>query len=382
MKVLVITSLYPDRAQPTHGIHNARLVRHLAQTHDVRLIIVRTRLLGCSKSEFFPCKEDEELQPAVGQVRYIPKIGSLVNHRLFGHDIGPLLAATLDEFSPDVILAPWLFPDGCGVVRALGSVGVPVVMVAQGTDVHHYLKMRPRRKAILEAVRIAGGTATRSKDIAEHLVAAGAPADRVRAIYNGVDLSQFSMEGCARRDKELLYVGNFYDVKNPLLAIRALAVLQSRVPDSEWTLTMIGDGPLQSTARTLAADFEVAERVVFAGRLGPEAVAAKMRDAEMLLIPSRNEGIPNVLREAFACGTPAVATRVGGIPEILCDARLGELVPTDDAEGMADGIEKVLGRCLDRDWIRAHAQQYSWAETVEAYSSLFEDAIRKTPTVS
>src|SRR5213075_2894096 len=100
-------------------------------------------------------------------------------------------------------------------------------------------------------------------------------------------------------------------------------------------LVMIGDGPLAEKARQLAGRIGTRAQVVFAGRHDPASVARHMQAADVLALPSWNEGVPNVILEAFACGLPVVASRVGGIAEVLDQPALGTLVAAGNCDALA-----------------------------------------------
>lgn len=385
MRILAVSSLLPDAAQPSHGIHNARLIRELASAHDVRLLIARMQRIGQPAPRCWQaCSEDTPFSPVFCPIRYVPKIGSYINHRLFAYDLHRALRGVNRSFQPQIVLAPWLYPDACGVQIAAAPLSLPVIPVAQGTDAHQYLDFATRRRAMLKHLGKSPAIATRSADLRNRLIQAGFEAERVQTIYNGVNLSRFSPGPRALSSStfRLLYVGNFYPIKNPLLPITALESIRQLAPDLDVSLTMIGDGELFEQAKSLIAQADLSNQISLAGRQPPNEVARFMQEADLLLVPSRNEGIPNVLREAFACGTPAVATHVGGIPEVLTENFLGSLVPDNDAQAMAHAILRQHQGGADRARIHMHAQQYSWKQCVDRYTSLFEDALANTAITS
>ncbi|MBI3874858.1 MAG: glycosyltransferase family 4 protein, partial [Verrucomicrobia bacterium] len=110
------------------------------------------------------------------------------------------------------------------------------------------------------------------------------------------------------------------------------------------------------------------------GRKNSSEVARFMRAADVLVVPSENEGVPNVVLEAFACRLRVAATRVGGIPEVLTGDFLGRLVPQDDVSAMASAIAEILTAPLQTEAVDAHAAKFSWDETAKAYLALLERA--------
>jgi teichuronic acid biosynthesis glycosyltransferase TuaC len=369
MKVLFISNLFPDAQEPRRGIHNARLIRRLAEKCELRIIAPRPRLLFTGKGPpRQACREDAEFANCFPAVRYVPKIGGFINHKLFARDLRRAAAAVLAEFAADLILCAWLYPDGCAAADLASEHKLPLVLIAQGSDVHQYLDMPGRSQPILKACRQAAVTMTRGRNLAERLQGAGVPGDQIATVYNGVDLETFHPVSPGdtppprpEAEYHLLYVGNLYPIKNPNLLVQAHSQLGPR-----FGLTIVGDGPLRG---------QDSERVKYVGSQSPEVVADYLRHADLLCVPSNNEGVPNVIREAFASGTPVVATKVGGIPEVLEDDLLGRLVPPRDADAMARAIAEFADLSVDRAAIRRHAEGFSWDVTVRTCLAHFERAI-------
>ena len=169
-------------------------------------------------------------------------------------------------------------------------------------------------------------------------------------VYNGVDAALFRPgdRGEARRrlgldpDRTaLLYVGNLLPVKGGDVLIDACARLLARGAD--FDLHVVGKGPLRPELERMAREKGLGERTRFHGVIPHDQLPDWFRAASALILPSRSEGVPNVLLEAAACGTPFVATAVGGVPEV---AHLGDsrLAPPEDPVGLADGIEELISR--------------------------------------
>lgn len=373
MRLLFVSNLYPTQGEPNRGRPNARLLRRFLPDHEVQLLVARPKLLppyadGVRRQadQFLP--EDLGLAPRAVQVPYVPKVGSRVNHLLYAHGMQRAFAAAVGASRPDAVLVAWLFPDLCGILRLARPYGLPVIGIAQGSDAHQYLDLRWRRPVILQGCSQAAGIITRSQDLADRLAKAGVAQNKLRTVYNGVETDVFR-PGDARLARQklglpaeahvLLYVGNLVPVKNPGLLLEACALLAPGVQ-----LVYVGEGELVEGLRARAAALGLADRVRFVGLLPPDQVVTCMQAANLLVVPSRNEGIPNVIREAFACGLPVVATDVGGIAEVVTEDWLGSLVPTADPVALATAITARLARQPEAARIRQHAEGFSWERTV------------------
>jgi glycosyltransferase involved in cell wall biosynthesis len=210
---------------------------------------------------------------------------------------------------------------------------------------------------------------------------AGFDKSKLHIIYNGVDFRTFhpSDKTAARRDLKisesatvLLFVGNFLPIKNPKLLIAAHAELCRMQPQRTFELIMLGSGPLESEMRHQADALGYGKNVIMPGRKTPAEVARYMQAADVLCLSSRNEGLPNVVLEAFACGLRVVSTNVGGINETLDAPAFGALVDEHTPQAFAQALTNVLAQPLDEEKILARASNFSWDKAANAYMELLQ----------
>lgn len=386
MRVLFLSNLFPDSDRPAFGLHNAGLIRRLARHHAVSVVAPRPGLRAFlsrpGRAAAMPCDEDRGLSARFPAVPYVPRVGSLVNHRLYAAWLAPVLARECEARRPEVVLAAWAYPDACAALRLAVPAGLPCVVIAQGSDINDYLDYPVRRRVILGHLARASAVVTRSEALRERLLAAGLPGTKVRTIYNGVDTELFHPAldrealrtelGLPTGDPVVLFVGNLVPVKNPLLAVEAVARLVQRPGAPRWRLLVVGDGA-QRAAVQAAAAAALGDAATLVGTCAQEAVSRYMQAADVLCVPSRNEGVPNVIREALACGLPVVATRVGGIPEVMSEPLCGELVDRDRPDAMAAALDRVVRQGPWCEACRRHALNFSWDETVRRYDQVLAE---------
>jgi teichuronic acid biosynthesis glycosyltransferase TuaC len=161
-------------------------------------------------------------------------------------------------------------------------------------------------------------------------------------------------------------VGNLVAPKGNDLVMRSL----TRLPKT--TLVLVGDGPDRSRLESLARAEGVADRVRFAGPVAQAELPRYYSAADALVLASSREGWPNVLLEAMACGTPVVAARVGGTPEIVTSPAAGVLFEPHTAEALAWAVRRLLEFPPDRDDTRRHAESFSWDQTTRGQLALFQ----------
>ena len=202
-------------------------------------------------------------------------------------------------------------------------------------------------------------------------------------IPNGVDASEFTLPDAAssRDPQQLLFVGAIRPVKGVDLLLRAMRILMDRGRSER--LLLVGEafyGRYQEEElrlKKMVQDLGIGDRVQFAGKQLPPYLGMTMGRSAALILPSRIEALGMVLVEALACGTPVVATRCGGPEEIVTD-QVGVLVPPENPEELARGIEHVIDRhdAYDPRQLRAHALDNFGLESVaERVKQVYENAV-------
>jgi glycosyltransferase involved in cell wall biosynthesis len=139
---------------------------------------------------------------------------------------------------------------------------------------------------------------------------------------------------------------------------------------------MAGGGSLEPRARALSIELGIASRVIFAGRKTAPEIARLMNAADLLALPSNNEGVPNVLLEAFASGLPVVASSVGGIPEVLNSDSLGSLFPPGDLPALVAALRQQLPAAHDPAAIHLHASRFTWDAAAATYREILMAALQ------
>ena len=275
-----------------------------------------------------------------------------------------------------VLLRAGLFAWWLGLTR-----GLPYVVT------EHWTRYLPGRAHTLGAgrrwltgrvVRGAAGLHTVSENLREALAGLGATNPRSVVIPNVVDTALFRLPDAARPAGDgppvLLHVAAFNEAaKNLTGLLRAVAALRPRVPGLR--LRIGGYGPDEALVRGAAADLGLLAdgTVTFLGQLAHPQVAAEMRRATAFVLSSNFENLPCVLLEAQASGLPAVATRVGGVPELLGeDGHFGRLVPPADEAALALALREVLATRFDPAALRANAvARYGVAAVGRAFAGWY-----------
>ena len=216
------------------------------------------------------------------------------------------------------------------------------------------------------------------------------PAERIEVIPNFVDTRFWrpGREPCHRSklapegEKIVMHVSNYRAVKRAQDIIRVFARIRESVPAR---LVLVGDGPDRPRALALATEMGLREHVLFLGRHA--AVEELLSCADLFLLPSETESFGLAALEAMACGAPVVASKVGGLPDVVEDGVTGHLLPVGDVEAMAEAGVRILSddeyRKKLSDAGRALAEErYSIEAVVPGYEALYERVLGLVPATS
>ena len=392
IKVLGLSTLFPNAAQPRHGIFLLHRLAHLAQVDGIRLRMV-------APVPWFPWsnpafgryamyarvpRRSEQRGIEVLHPRYpvLPKLGMTIAPALLAAALLPkLLAMRRAGFDFDVIDSYYLYPDGVAAALLGAWLNRPVLLTAFGTDVSLVPRHAAARAQIRWAVARAAGVTAVCQALKDGLVEAGAAAGKVQVILHGVDQDLFSppADRMALRRRlgfdrpTLISAGHLIARKGHDLLIAALPEL----PGTD--LVIAGDGPEEAALRQLTVRLGVAGRVRFQGHVEQAQLPALIGAADALVLCSDREGIANVLMEAMACGTPVAATPVWGSPEAVTAPEAGILLRDRSAGAVAEGVRRLLANLPDRAATRRYGERFAWSDTAARHAALIRRAAGTAP---
>jgi glycosyltransferase involved in cell wall biosynthesis len=369
LRVLTISTLYPDRVRPRFGGFVARQTEALAAQPEVAvqvaaplgLPIAPLRRADHRALAGLPlCEMRGGLPVARRRFTTWPGPAGRGNARRLARALLPFLTDLRGGFPFDVIDAEFFWPDGVAAVALGAHFDVPVSIKARGSDINHWATVPAVRRQILAAAEAADGLLAVSAALADRMAAIGIDRRRITVHHTGIDGALFHPVDRAATRAALdlagplfVTVGTLNANKGQALAIDAIASLPGA------TLLLVGDGPDRDRLADRAAERGLADRVRLTGPIAPEQLAPLIAAADALVQPSANEGLANVWVEALACGTPVIATRAGGIAEVLDRPAAGRIVERD-AASLAAAMRAILADPPDQDAVRAAAARFSW----------------------
>nr|WP_314542797.1 glycosyltransferase family 4 protein [uncultured Massilia sp.] len=378
MNILTFSTLFPNSVKPGHGIFVETRLRHLVASGRIASRVVapvpwfpssNPRFGDYARLAKVP-RHEARNGLSVAHPRYpvLPKIGMNVAPLLLAQAAKPAIGRLLDEgFDFDVIDAHYFYPDGVAAAMLGRYFNRPVVITARGSDITLLPHYALPRRMIRWAAGRAAAIITVCDALRDEVVKLGVDGAKVTSLRNGVDLQLFRpTERQPDQPFTLVTVGHLVPVKAQELIVGALPLLPG------VRLVIAGDGPNRGMLERLAADLGVAERVRFLGAVPQAELRAQYGAADAMVLASSREGWANVLLESMACGTPVVASRVWGTPEVVAAPEAGVLMAERSPQGVADAVNALRAAYPDRAATRRYAERFSWDDTTAGQLRVFD----------
>jgi glycosyltransferase involved in cell wall biosynthesis len=366
LRVLTLSTLYPDAGRPAFGLFVERQTRALAARPGIEVEVAAPVGLPPWPLTLHPHYRPKSLLPAKEtwhglpvhrpRFRVWPGLGGAGAARSLAAAALPLARA----LRCDVIDSEFFWPDGVAAMHLAAALGLPFSIKARGSDVHHWGGRPAIAAQMLEAARRAGGLLAVSAALKRDMAAMGMAADKIRVHHTGIDLGRFrpldrqaAKAGLGVAGPLIVAPGNLVPLKGHKLAVEALA----QVPGA--TLLIAGEGPERAALEALIAARGLGGRARLLGAVPPEAMPELLAAADLMLLPSEREGLANVWIEALACGTPILIADVGGAREVLDRPEAGRVVARDPA-AIAAAAFGMLASPPDPASVRRAAERFSW----------------------
>jgi glycosyltransferase involved in cell wall biosynthesis len=370
MRVAFVASEYPPHVHGGLGVHVEALAAALAaQSVQVEL--------------FVPDRPGYQQPPRGVRLRPVPTVSSGIEDYSIGFWIdfcvGVLaLNDRLDTTFDLVHCHDWMTAlAGAGLhVRY----GLPLIF-----NVHLPQVMHPHLELEMLGLTLATTGVVNSEQVRQEVQHRDPALPACVVVPGGVDTNRFQPPTAERvgTDPTVLFVGRLVPQKGVDILLRSFAILRRRIPNAN--LVIAGDGDQDLYLRRLARYFGLPPRVAFVGWQTGDALVRLYQRIEAVAVPSRYEPFGLVALEAMSCGRPVVASRSGGLAEIVEDGRTGYLVPPGDhlrlAQRLAwlllnERVRRTLGGAA-----RKRALRYEWRHVASATKQLYEEAIRTNPSM-
>ena len=362
MRVLVISSMYPKPGDEISGNFIHRQVLELSKMGvEMRVICPLARWIG--KGHFF----SHSLRLAGMQtlkiddipVAYVPywnfplRLSARMETALQFYAISGFIKEKSNRtwVDCDLIHAHRLFPTGYVALQIARQLRIPIVCSARGSDVHtHPLRNVLVAKLTRETIVSSNQITAVSRELAQRIDQLARPSVPVKVVYNGVDTDIFRPLGekpVLRKQLGLPMEGIGLCTVSRLVAdkglrelVEAFRTVHSHYP-SMW-LVIVGDGPIRPELEDWVREQKLEGRIFISGSRSHIEVVSWINAADIFVLASYAEGLPNAVLEAMACRKPVIATDVGGIPEVAINNETALLVSPRQVPPLADAIGRLI----------------------------------------
>lgn len=397
MRVLVVTRIFPNAKEPLSSPFNRQQFKALSQLATVEVLATIPWFPGvgrfagkspAAKLVDVPATDRiDGINVAHPRFLYVPRFGHALGVPLYAASLLPHLWRRRRDF--DVILGAWAYPDAAAIVALGRALGLPTVVKCHGSDINVVGERASLRWQLGQLLPGANRVVVVSRALGDKVVALGVDRARVRVVYNGIDAQLFRPRDRAEARRRLglppdkkivLYVGRLEKEKGVVDLLDAWhGPFKLR---SDMELILVGDGTARAEAERRAAAPGGGIRLVGARPLAeiPDWLAA----CDVLTLPSWNEGTPNVVLEALASGRRVVASRVGGIPDLLDpdgtgDVTLGRLVPARAPDALAAALVQAAEEWYDPQVLATRGSHGDWATSARHLHATLVEAIAEGP---
>jgi len=382
MKVLVLTDLFPEPANPNHGIFIYQWAFHLAQKCDLTVyqVIFKERNRLVSDPDLVSFRENFRSNQRFAWTQRIKIIDrfdriwrrSRQFYRLAKADLNPAIR----EF--DIIVGQMGCPGGYAAVRLAKKFGKKSIVGLRGSDVNTYLSRPVLKRFMRRTLNQADRLVTVSAALKTELLRRGYSESKISVIYNGVDETIFHPldQTESRRKlhlpsefKYLLFVGALSRRKGIDLLLSAYRKINR--PDLK--LIFIGQGNDKYLIDEFKKEYALSDRILLPGTIPHIQLPIWYAAADVIVLPSLAEGVPNVILEAVAMGRPVAASAVGGIPEIIVEGKNGYLCQPGDLESLIRALEKALPCSGEGE----PEQRFTWQDNSRSYLQIFQEILTR-----
>jgi teichuronic acid biosynthesis glycosyltransferase TuaC len=387
LRVLVYTSLFPNSVNPLAGNFVLERIRYLRKFADISVVAPVPYMPSWIKGNerwrnWARVPRTEDFAGFCTQhPRYFvfPKVGMAT------HGVS-MFAGSFKQVSNDIntehydlIDAHYVYPDGFAATLLARILKKPLVVSARGSDINLFSHFPVIRPLIRQVLQRANGFIAVSQGLKDRMVQLGCINENLAVIRNGVDPEKFMPRprlvmreklGLPKERPILIGVGHLDENKGFHILIEAVARLRS----AGVMLLIVGEGPRRSYLETQIRDCGLSGNVKLIGTVPHDELASWYSAADVFCLASSREGCPNVVLEAMACGRPVVATRTGGIPELVVSSAFGSLVERTP-EAFESALRDALQRQWDHDAIANHARSHRWDNVSLQVMNVYSKAI-------
>lgn len=396
MNIITFTTLFPNNTRPYHPpFVKRRMFEYIKVTKNFLTVVAPVPyfppLKSFSRWYMFSQVNRNEFQGGapVSHPRFLltPKIGMTCYGVLMFLCTFLCVRRLHKKHKFDIVDAHYLFPDGLAAVLLGACFNIPVILSGRGTDVNSYLTMPGIKSQILFAVKKAKRVIAVSEHMKKTMIAQGIEAEKIVVVPNGVDIDRFKSlpkSECRKRlglpkdAKIILSVGTLTENKGHRILIEALGLYlkEPKTIPYDFHLYIIGDGERKKELKEIIRHLKLVNHVTLLGEMDNGNLPVWYGASDVFCLASFQEGYPNVICEALACGVPVLTTNAGGTTEMVQHGVNGFVVGRTERD-FANAFRLFFDRKWNHSAIAERGRQRNWQNVAMELDRIFQNIIDK-----
>lgn len=401
LRILVLSSLFPSSVRKQAGLFVKERMLRVARFADMTVVspvpwFPGQGIIRIFKPNYRPMPAQVEQQNGI--TVYYPRFLSIPG--LFRHLDGKMMAraaskvmARLEKQAAfDIIDSHFTYPDGYAATVLAKQFDKKVTVTLRGTELPH--SQDPQKLSLLRQTwQRADQMICVADSLKKLAVQLGGQEDKFTVVGNGVDTDKFSPldPSQARQQlnidpdaKVLVTVGGLVKRKGFHRVIACMPELLKSQPNLLYLIIggASAEGDMSAQLKQQVAELGLQQHVRFLGPMAPEQLNLPLSAADLFVLATENEGWANVILESMACGTPVLATDVGGNAEVIAKPSVGAIVPFGEHQALLEGLQAGLATQWDRHGIKQYAKENHWDKRMEKLDRIYQSLIESTEGVS
>ncbi len=383
MKVISVSHLFPNSVFPNYGVFIKERLRALSRLVDLDIVAPIPYFPFIPKyRKFHEVSFEEMLEFAVVyHPRYIlvPKFFKWSDGYLYRWSVAPFFYDDQRRIeNVNILDFHWVYPDAFAGLKWAKKFDKKIIVTIRGNESISYFENSLRKSLVGRTLRKVDYIISVSNDLKQKIIEEyGVNKDKVSVVLNGIQADKFKMIdkkfaidvcGLEHGKKYILSVSRLSHEKGLKYLLEAFAAMGGH----NTVLLIVGDGPLKRELFSMATALQIDNKVRFVGTVPHDQIMFWYNAADVYCLSSLWEGCPNVIIESLACGTPVVATAVGGIPDLVPNDDYGFLVPAKKPSQLAEALDAALMGKWDREKIARYGSRNTWDDVARNIFDIFQ----------